>query len=90
VNWDVGRIPNLHRKLAHTIKTSGKTLDGDRTNLRRSSTSTQGFEYQSVDAADEKPFRRGPPQHVDLLAQHQVLRLKFCSWSEQIDEHPPD
>src|SRR5713226_7115463 len=47
-------------------------------------------EYQSVDAADEKPFWRGPPQDVDLLAQHQVLRLKLCSRSEQVDEHPPD
>jgi hypothetical protein len=25
-----------------------------------------------------------------LLAQRQDLRLKFCSRSEQVDEHPPD
>jgi hypothetical protein len=25
-------------------------------------------EYQSVDAAEEKPFWRGPPQDIDLLA----------------------
>src|SRR5262249_22983189 len=47
-------------------------------------------EYQSVDAADEKPFWRGPAQDIDLLSQHQDLRLKLCSRSEQVDEHPPD
>jgi hypothetical protein len=30
-------------------------------------------EYQSVDAAEEKPLWRGPPQDIDLLAQHQDL-----------------
>jgi len=39
-------------------------------------------QYQSVDAADEKPFWRGPPQDVDLLAQHQVFRLERPSRSE--------
>jgi len=33
-------------------------------------------QYQSVHAADEKPFWRGPPQDVYLLAQHQVLRFE--------------
>src|SRR6266496_6718733 len=47
-------------------------------------------QYQSVDAAEEKPLWRGPPQGIDLLAQHQDLRLKLCSRSEQVDEHPPD
>src|SRR6266571_2354025 len=47
-------------------------------------------EYQSVGAAEEKPLWRGPPQGIDLLAQHQDLRLKLCSRSEQVDEHPPD
>jgi hypothetical protein len=27
-------------------------------------------EYQTVDAAEEKPLWRGPPQGIDLLAQH--------------------
>jgi len=40
---------------------------------------TEADEYQSVDAAEEKPFWRGPPQDIDLLAQHQDLRLKLCS-----------
>src|SRR5260370_39833836 len=46
-------------------------------------------QYQSVDTADEKPFWRGPPQDVDLLAQHQDLRLKRPSRSEQPDKRPP-
>src|SRR5712692_4937644 len=46
-------------------------------------------EYQSVDAAGEKPLWRGPPQDVDLLAQYQDLRLKLCSRSEQVAERPP-
>src|SRR6266496_2456349 len=47
-------------------------------------------QYQSVDAAEEKPLWRGPPQDIDLLAQYQDLRLKLCSRSEQVDDHPPD
>jgi len=47
-------------------------------------------EYQSVGAAEEKPLWRGPPHGIDLLAQHQDLRLRLCSRSEQVDEHPPD
>src|SRR6266849_9243002 len=43
----------------------------------------------NVDAADEKPFWHGPPQDVDLLAQHQVLRLERPSRSEQPDKRPP-
>ncbi len=39
-------------------------------------------QYQSVDAAEQKPLWRGPPQDIDLLAQHQDLRLKLCSRSE--------
>src|SRR5260370_14708586 len=35
------------------------------------------------------PFWRGPPQDVDLLAQHQVLRLERPSRSEQPDKRPP-
>src|SRR5712691_2989203 len=45
-------------------------------------------EYQSVDAAEDKPLWRGPPQDIDLLVQHQDLRLKLCSRWEQVDEHP--
>src|SRR5207244_6966167 len=52
--------------------------------------SIEADEYQSVDAADEKPFWRGPPQDIDLLAQHQDLRLERPSRSEHVDEHPPD
>src|SRR6266568_6109382 len=47
-------------------------------------------EYQSVDAAEEKPFWRGPPQDIDLLAQHQDLCLERPSRLEQVHEHPPD
>src|SRR5713101_2941369 len=46
-------------------------------------------QYQSVGATEEKPFWRGPPQHIDLLAQHQVLRLERPPRSEQPDKRPP-
>src|SRR6266566_8417241 len=52
--------------------------------------SIEADQYQSVDAAEEKPLWRAPPQDIDLLAQHQDLRLKLCSRSEQVAEPPPE
>src|SRR5262245_2877081 len=50
----------------------------------------QADEYQLVDAVEEKPLWRGPPQDIDLLAQHQVLRLKLDRRSDEDGDHPPD
>lgn len=43
----------------------------------------QADEYQSAEAGEEKPTRRGPPQDVDLVAQDKVLCCNRRSRSKQ-------
>jgi hypothetical protein len=52
--------------------------------------SIEANEYQAIDAAEAMPPWRCPPQDIDLLAQHQVLRLERRSRSEPPDKRPPD
>jgi hypothetical protein len=37
---------------------------------------TEANEYQAIYAAEAKPPRGRPPQHIDLVAQHQVFRIE--------------
>jgi hypothetical protein len=50
----------------------------------------QADEYQSAEAGEEKPTRRGPPQDVDLVAQDKVLCCNRRSRSKQPHHRRPD